>query len=356
MKRILALAALLSLPFAAQADEGTLPVENYNGFVTRTVEGYILPALDDFVIAAGRLEQATSEDCGDGDAIRTAFAGTADAWAGIGFLRFGPMLADNRAERIQFWPDRKGIGARQVQRAIATQNSGATSVDALAEQSVAMQGLPAMELILYGLPTPKDAAEATYRCRYLGAIAGNLHAIGRELRADWGNLESGYAAIMTRPGKSNPVYHSPEEAAAETLAIFATAIQSIQLIELGPVVVEEGERVFPKRVPFWRSGLALDSIAAEIEAMLRLHAAAGFAQLLPEAERSADEAGPRELGLALAAVRAVPTPLVETIEDEEVASKLRYIQIIFENVKAIYSSRVPRATGLAIGFTALDGD
>jgi hypothetical protein len=355
MKRLLLLAILFCLPNAVQADE-VLPAGAYKGFVVRTVEGYILPALDRFVAVTSSLEQSFGEDCRDDVAIRRAFEDTAEAWAGIGFLRFGPMLAGHRAERIQFWPDRKGIGARQVQRAIAAKDDGATTVEALAEQSVAMQGLPAMELMLYRLPAPKDDAETAYRCQYLQAIAGNLSVISKELRADWGTRDGGFAAVMMSPGGNNSVYKTPQEAAAEVLAIFSTAIQSIQLIKLGPVTAGEGERLFPKRVPFWRSGLALDNIAAEIEAMRKLHDAAGFAGFLPEDEKSAEDSARRELDFALAAVRALPGPLVESVEDEDVAGKLRFIQIIFENVKAIYAGRIPRATGLAIGFTALDGD
>lgn len=358
MKKLLLLLALtLPLQTAQAGDSARLPDEAYRAFVKRVVTGYILPALESFEQATLELDGSLAGECANDEAIRKAFAGAADAWAGISFLRFGPMLADHRADRIQFWPDRKGIGTRQVQAVVAKRDDGVLTAELLGAQSVAMQGLPAFELLFFGLPPAKDDAEAQFRCAYGGAIARNLHIMAKQLQEEWGTTKVGYAEIMTTAGPDNQIYRTPQEAAAEMLGIFATAIQSVQRIKLGPVVpAEEGDRLFPKRVAFWRSGLAIRGVTAEIEALGDLHEAAGFSELLPEEEASADAAAKREIDGALAVIRNVPPPITAAVEDEELLGKFRYLQIVLENLNAIYGSRIPRATGLTVGFTALDGD
>jgi predicted lipoprotein len=65
-------------------------------------------------------------------------------------IRFGPVTEENRLERILFWPDRKGIGLKQVQAAIAGEDATAADPQTLPGKSVAMQGLGALEFVLFG--------------------------------------------------------------------------------------------------------------------------------------------------------------------------------------------------------------
>ena len=58
------------------------------------------------------------------------------------------MLQDNRFERILYYPDRKGLGLRQVQALLAEQDASVLAVGALEGKSVAVQGLGALEFVL----------------------------------------------------------------------------------------------------------------------------------------------------------------------------------------------------------------
>ena len=55
-------------------------------------------------------------------ASRTAFAATVTAWAGVDFLRFGPMAQEGRYERFAFFPDVHGTGARQISGFLVSQD------------------------------------------------------------------------------------------------------------------------------------------------------------------------------------------------------------------------------------------
>ena len=84
------------------------------------------------------------------DAARQSFGETVDAWSAIEIIRFGPVTEENRLERMLFWPDRKGTGLKQVQAALAAKDATATDAGSLASKSVAMQGLGALEFVLFG--------------------------------------------------------------------------------------------------------------------------------------------------------------------------------------------------------------
>ncbi len=72
-----------------------------------------------------------------------------------------------------FWPDRKGTGLKQVQAALASKDPTAADAAQLAGKSVAMQGLGALEFVLYGTGSEELAtAGESYRCAYGAAIIG----------------------------------------------------------------------------------------------------------------------------------------------------------------------------------------
>jgi predicted lipoprotein len=81
---------------------------------------------------------------------RNAFATTVDAWSKVEIFRFGPINEDHRFDRLFYWPDPKSIGLKQLQDALAHRDQAATLPYELSKKSVALQGLPALEYLLYG--------------------------------------------------------------------------------------------------------------------------------------------------------------------------------------------------------------
>ncbi|MGP1614243.1 MAG: imelysin family protein, partial [Pollutimonas bauzanensis] len=154
------LALVLLLP-AAISNAGELPPD----LGKRLVQGYIAPAMRDFQQSASQLHTALQSWCAaPGKAgqqgLRDGYAQLVKSWSGIEFLRFGPLVAANRYEKINFWPDPRGITLRQAQGLLA-QPSAVPDAIALASHSVAAQGLPALEYLLY-----RDG----------GLLAGQTHA------------------------------------------------------------------------------------------------------------------------------------------------------------------------------------
>src|SRR5690606_24302409 len=99
----------------------------------RSVNAVIRPAISAFESRAQALDSAMGDFCAapsaEGRVLAEArFGEAARAYGAIEFLRIGPLMEDNRADRLLFWPDRRSIGLRQVETLIAGADESATEV------------------------------------------------------------------------------------------------------------------------------------------------------------------------------------------------------------------------------------
>lgn len=69
------------------------------------------------------------------------------AWQGVRFVDFGPIEQQSRAWQLQFWPDNKNLVGRKVQAWLNT--DAPSTIEAIAADSVAVQGFPALEYLLF---------------------------------------------------------------------------------------------------------------------------------------------------------------------------------------------------------------
>src|SRR5690606_24353873 len=103
------LAAIGLLCGAGVAGAGQLPAD----LGGKLVQGYIAPAMQRFQHSAEQMQAGLSAWCAapaasGTDKLKLDFSELVEAWSGIEFLRFGPLVAANRYERIYFWPDPRG--------------------------------------------------------------------------------------------------------------------------------------------------------------------------------------------------------------------------------------------------------
>src|SRR5690606_18535738 len=130
----------------AQEETGrpVLDAAKVRAVVANAVDDFIRPSYRDFHTAAGKLATGMQDLCAAPSpetlqSAREAFAEAAAHWARIEIVRTGPALAENRLERILFYPDRKSTGLKQVQALLAEPDEAATDIANLPGKSVAMQ-------------------------------------------------------------------------------------------------------------------------------------------------------------------------------------------------------------------------
>lgn len=324
----------------------------------RLAQGYISPAMAHFQQSAESLHAGLQAWChapstAGAKQINEGFKDLVGAWSGIEFLRFGPLVAANRFERINFWPDPRGMTLRQVQGLLA--GPAIPDVAALAEHSVAVQGLPALEYVLYkeqGLLGSEKGPSFDAACAYATSIGANLGALGRELAGAWG-LNGDYAQKFSQPSASNPLYRNSQEIAGEAIKALSTGLQFARDVKLLPVLGVSIEQARYKRAPFWRSGLSAFSMAATAEGMRRFYQAGGFVY---GEDAWLDEALQNEMLRIRENFQNMQGDIEQILATPEGYRQLVLAALLIKNTKSLIDENAAPALGVRIGFNALDGD
>ncbi len=193
----------------------------------------MLPRFKRLADHSGKLAEDLARAC-DGNkkaaaAVKKDFADTVLAWAAVEFLRFGPMSQIGRPERFDFSPDPRGVTQRQVGALVAKRDASALDPATLAKKSAAVQGLSALEVLLYddARPITGDDEEARYRCKLALAMA---QSTTRWRARFWrsGRAMLAGAGAWSSPGRSDARYKSPEEPAGDFARALITGLQMIQ--------------------------------------------------------------------------------------------------------------------------------
>ena len=331
----------------------------------KVIDTVIRPGYARLATAGGDMETAMGALCAHPgelalDSARSRFSGLVDAWSRIELIRFGPVREDNRYEKLNYWPDRKGRGLHQVRQILASRDPDALSVETLREKSVAVQGLGALEFVLYGKGAhtliDRPAANASsYRCHYGLAIAGAVHQTAAELAKDW-QSDTGYVAIMTSPGPDNPVYQAEDEVIRELLRAMTEELQFARDIKLKTALADKPEKANYKRAPFWRSGLTARAVAANGASVAELFAKGDFAAALPEEERWITGSVAFELAQAGKVLGRIETPVVRMFTEPNTRDLLSVAIIALNGAGEAIGNHYAGATGLTLGFNSLDGD
>lgn len=363
---LLAASLLFSAALPALAQEGEAPVppdltdESVVSVMTRAVDEVIRPGYRAFAASAGALAEATAGFCkAPSEASRArvdeAFRQAVADWGRIEIVRIGPVLDDNRFERILFYPDRKSTGLKQVQALLQRQDEADANAAAMAGKSVAIQGFGALEFALYGAGSETLAAEPdTFRCRYAAAVAGHIETTAGQLVAAW-DAKDGVRRDWTHPGPQNPVFRTGREAVTALLGILVHGAEAVrdQRIE---TFYRHGGAARPKSALFWRSGNTWTSIDANIEGLQALFDRSGMIDLIDPNFRSIGG----NIDFVLKSLRRVAPTIDPDIEKAvSIPAEQQKIAFLLVNTRDLIvrlNGEYGGAIGLGAGFSFADGD
>jgi predicted lipoprotein len=350
---LLAIPIFASMP--AQAQEKAAII------VREAIDGFILPAHREFRQQSAELWKSMNGLCEAPstqqlDRVRRAFTTSVDGWSRIEIIRFGPITQQNRLERMLFWPDRKSIGLKQVQKILASRDSTVLDSDQLAKKSVAVQGLGALEFVLFGTDSDSlSSADDLFRCRYGEAVAHNINVIAERLDDEWSDNDS-FAFSWANPGPDNPLYRDGTEAVTELMRVFVTGMELVRDVRLGGFFSKEAKNDKPRQALFWRSGKTVDALAGNLAGMKALLEASKLAEALPAGQAWMGKEALFEFGNAANAASAADGPIADVLADPEKRSKLAYFGLVTSSLSNIFGTQMSGALGLTAGFSSLDGD
>jgi predicted lipoprotein len=351
--RAIALATLLLGP--------TVSAHAENAVIARAIDSFVRPAYGEFHSATRELARNVQALCAAPAkaALATArdnFKNTVRAWSTVESIRFGPVTEANRLERILFWPDRKSIGLKQVQAVLAGQDATAADPKSLAQKSVAMQGLGALEFVLFGTGADDLADSAgAYRCGYGLAIATNLEAMASDVDRAW-NAPDGIARQWANPAPGNPLYRNDDEALTELFNVFVHGLEMIRDVRFNGFLGKTSDDDKPRQAIFWRSGATVASLSSGLDGLAKLFAASDLGSLLGPENSWMPDSVRFEFANAKTAFKAVDGPIADDLKDAEKRKKLDYARIVTSSLSELFGVRLSGALGLTAGFSSLDGD
>jgi predicted lipoprotein len=335
------------------------------GLGARVLREYIQPATRALQDDTSRLAAAMGSYCASpADALRRTeveshLGEVAASWAAVEVLRFGPLVEQNRLEQFFFWPDPRGVLQRQMRTVLAGADRGLLEPSKLRAQSVAVQGLPALEYALYAddaqglIARGEDAGR--FRCDYAIAVAANLERLAREIDSAW-NDAGVYARELARPAPQNILWRNDGEVATEVLKALSTALHVARDQKLQPPLGEDAASARASLLPLQRSALTARYLLAGIEAISRLHAAGRFAASLPEDSRWIDSGITEELQRVREDFDELGMPVDRAVADESRRELLVHAALLLANVRAMVDEYLAPALGVNLGFNSLDGD
>jgi uncharacterized protein len=329
--------------------------------VQSAIDGHIIPRISQLHDVTVHLVDdvksycaAPTTDAGAKEKIEQSFKRTVTAWGDIDFLRFGPMTEASRLERFHFWPDPRGTTERQLQALLAKRDAALLEPGAIRRQSAAVQGLGALEFLIFNDTKPIGGAEedARFRCAFSAAIAANLETLAGEIETGW-IAPDGWRAKMLAPGSDNPVYKDASETAREVVKALLTGFQIAQdrnaLPRLQAALADPPKKI---RLAFERSGMNDRYLGQQLASLSAFFDATGLLAFVPPDKPWMQAFIPRAFETLVA-----DAPLLSRAgtEDEKI-TRLRKMRFSINGLRQIVARELAPAADVVLGFNELDGD
>jgi uncharacterized protein len=289
---------------------------------------------------------------------RDAFARVVESWSKVEIFRFGPVAKDHRYERLFYWPDPKGIGLRQVQKVIAEKDQTVTDPDMLAGKSVALQGLPALEYLLYGDDADRlvdGDPDIGFHCDFAASIATNVDRIAHSVAEGWREGAS-FTKTFLSPYPDDLLYHAPKDVTLELFKALTSGIELVRDEKLGKPLGATPEQAKPKLAPFWRSGLSFANMVGNLEGVRTLFAKGGFADVVAGLSKEGETSILSDLDQGIEVLGAVHQPFDVVAQDDDLRAKLEALRGTLKRALVTAGDVIARGADLSFGFNEMDGD
>ena len=273
------------------------------------------------------------------DAVKNQWQLTMNSWMALQGQERGPTAALEESWNVQFWPDKKnttGLKMRQL-----TQQNRAWTQDEIAQQSVTVQGLGALEWALYDQQSPllKDKASG---CLSSQAIAQNLAMKSASIAEAWQvnpwlaldemRWESEYIALLT-----NQLDYSMKKL-------------SRPMAKIG--------HPRPYFSESWRAQTSMTQLKANVAALEKLYLADGNGLDGLLREKGLSDLADRVADQFTLTLETWPTDssLFSLLQSKEGYREVLTQYNKLERLKYLIHEEVAIELGVVIGFNATDGD
>lgn len=348
---------LASVAFSIQA-HGTVSQEQWRDLNLSIVNGHILPAYQALSESSTALEENTLSLCkapqtATLDAAKTQFKATLSAWQGAQHISFGPIELLMRSYSIQFWPDKKNLTSKQLNKILQAEDPGSLSEEAFQTASIAVKGLPAMERILFAENALEAIQTSPFRCQFLHAVSDYVKLQSRNTYNEWNAFKDEFAHLESEEG----LYETAQEASVDLMKAQIEPLEVIRDLKILRPLAKNTAK--PRRLESWRSNHSLQNMQLNIQSLHHMYSGVAGANLkaLLEEQGAIDLAqGIEEQFVGLEKIlNDIPTPLHQHIKDVSVREKLL---LVSEGIELLGKSfaQAMKLLDVQLGFNSRDGD
>lgn len=331
-------------------------------------EHHIIPGYRRLAAASQQLQQTAHAFCRQPTAeglaaLQRQYQADMDAWQAIRHIRFGPVELFLRHHRFQLWPDKRNAVGRHLGAMIAQADPKVNEASAFAQASVAVQGLSALEQLLFRQNAERllGGPEQAYRCALALAISDNLASMSDGIVSEWSAGDPSYLQQFTHPGGANPWFGGVEEVSARLLSSLYESLTEAETLKLARPLGASAQDARPRRAESWRSERSLRNLRINIQAAKSLYNAAqqgglSAALAVTASGKRLDQDILGRFQDIEARLRQLPGDGLKAFLRGPQRSELEQIQASLSSLRALVANELSTALGLPLGFNSLDGD
>lgn len=227
----------------------------------RMVSDYVIPHYADLAVATEMQRRSWQDGCDDPETLRAAYHDVADAWAGTYFWNTGPITLLLRHDRFYHWPERRNAVGRGMTALLASEDEARLAPQHFATDSVAVQGLAALEYLLF---SKANVQNNDYACKVGQAIAVNLNEIAQGTAVEWQDK----VLPLLEAGQPHPLYFDDAQELANNL--YTDYLAGFTIIKDQKVLAVMGasaDQARPKKAEAARSDRSLRNIIVNLDGL-----------------------------------------------------------------------------------------
>ena len=339
---------------------------NWKDSNLKVLTQHILPRYKQLNIASEQMRlslENAKETCSDFKDIyqwRIHFKTLFQDWASIQHIRMGPITFLERYERLHFWPDKHNRANRQLQQLLNNYDDTLT-VETFQKKSVALQGLGALEKLLFSSWDTTNISQQTL-CDLMLLIANNIVQITQSTEDSWIKPPLKFADEFNSAGQTAAYFMTDAEIAQQLFVGMRTQLAIVEELKLKRVFIELKKinevRINPKRLEAWRSRHSLDLIKENIYAIKELYTL-GFSSHLNKQQPKLHTQIMQSFHDVEKILKSFNISLYDLLNDNKNKEQLNLFKSLIQEVQVLnqrISNELPQQLGLGVSFNALDGD
>ncbi|WP_269619020.1 imelysin family protein [Zhongshania sp. BJYM1] len=338
----------------------------------------IISSYQAFSLASQKLNKAATSYCKAAEdnqkfeTVRSTWREAVLGWSTVQNIQFGPLMVDNQAWKIQFWPDKKNLIARKVEALL--KESDVITPQRVDDASVVVQGLSSLEYLLFdakaGTLERYTGEKGQRRCELLVAVSDHLNNVSSGLYNSWRADGGNYISTFSKTGEKNTEFPDDNIAIGYLLDTLVSGVELIKRDKLErPLDITtggNGEENHPLQtqvyqLEWWRSQYSKQAIITNLHALKNIfnaNEAYGLDDYLRDVKQQSALSDKINDGFkrCIAAASAIEGSLFSIANKPEHRQPILAFDSELANLLAVLRNDLPTALGVSLGFNSKDGD